>query len=84
MVSGLPINLDFIYGNITGSQEDKIFQPLDGQQRLTTLFLIHWYAYAKEKSADETIRETLKKFSYETRLSSRRFCKALEKISATS
>ncbi len=77
MVSGLPINLDFIYGNITGSQEDKIFQPLDGQQRLTTLFLIHWYAYAKEKSADETIRETLKKFSYETRLSSRRFCKAL-------
>jgi uncharacterized protein with ParB-like and HNH nuclease domain len=34
------IKLDFIYGeNVDGA-----FQPLDGQQRLTTLFLIHWYA----------------------------------------
>ncbi len=75
LVSGVPINLDFIYGDI--SSDDKVFQPLDGQQRLTTLFLLHWYAYAKEKSGDAAIKETLKKFSYETRLSSRRFCEAL-------
>lgn len=67
------INLDFIYGNV----EDGIFFPLDGQQRLTTLFLLHWYAFTKEKNSDDFIRTNLKKFSYETRLSSRRFCEAL-------
>jgi hypothetical protein len=38
----LPLNLDFIYGSVEG-QEDTRFSPLDGQQRLTTLFLLHWY-----------------------------------------
>jgi len=40
--SKLPLNLDFVYG----SMEDVAsggFLPLDGQQRLTTLFLLHWY-----------------------------------------
>src|SRR5579862_1635620 len=39
---GLPLDLDFIYGSVesTGRQA---FCPLDGQQRLTTLFLLHWY-----------------------------------------
>ncbi len=30
--------LDFVYGSMKGGA----FEPLDGQQRLTTLFLIHW------------------------------------------
>lgn len=38
----LPLNLDFIYGGVEG-QSASCFQPLDGQQRLTTLFLLHWY-----------------------------------------
>jgi hypothetical protein len=38
----LPLNLDFIYGSIEGGQSGS-FLPLDGQQRLTTLFLLHWY-----------------------------------------
>lgn len=67
------INLDFVYGNIN----NDTFQPLDGQQRLTTLFLLHWYAFIKEKSHDNEIRNILKNFTYETRLSSRRFCEAL-------
>jgi hypothetical protein len=66
------VNLDFIYGNVDG----HVFLPLDGQQRLTTLFLLHWYAYVKEFN-DDNIRKNLKRFSYETRLSSRRFCEAL-------
>ena len=66
------INLDFIYGNV----DNGTFLPLDGQQRLTTLFLLHWYACEKEHIAEEH-RKTLKKFSYETRLSSRRFCESL-------
>lgn len=37
----LPLNLDFIYGS-KEAQADP-FAPLDGQQRLTTVFLLHWY-----------------------------------------
>lgn len=33
------LNLDFVYGATNG----KRFIPLDGQQRLTTLFLLHLY-----------------------------------------
>lgn len=50
----LPLNLDFIYGSVeVDSQNEKHFLPLDGQQRLTTLFLLHWYlAWRDEKWAD--------------------------------
>ncbi len=68
-----PIMLDFVYGSI----EDSIFQPLDGQQRLTTLFLLHWYAAVQSNCLDKEITSKLKKFSYETRISSREFCKSL-------
>ena len=42
------VKLDFVYGNI---EEGKLI-PLDGQQRLTTLFLLHWYI-AKHEKIDE-------------------------------
>ena len=61
--------LDFVYGSIEG---DK-FIPIDGQQRLTTLFLLHLY-FAKKESKD---CEYLKGFTYETRSSSREFCEKL-------
>lgn len=67
------IKLDFIYGEIV----DDVFQPLDGQQRLTTLFLLHWYAVAKEGMIPESIIQRFSKFTYETRLSSRHFCNDL-------
>jgi hypothetical protein len=38
----LPLNLDFVYGSMEGGKSGS-FLPLDGQQRLTTLFLLHWY-----------------------------------------
>lgn len=64
--------LDFVYGN----NEGDCFYPLDGQQRLTTLWLIHWYlSFISNKLAEDA--ETLKKFSYETRTSSKDFCIAL-------
>lgn len=68
-----PIRLDFIYG----SNLDDTFQPLDGQQRLSTLFLLHWYAAAKEGVLSKEVQDTLIKFSYETRASSREFCTGL-------
>ena len=45
--STLPLNLDFIYGSVEGDGETR-FLPLDGQQRLTTLFLLHWYLAWKD------------------------------------
>jgi hypothetical protein len=76
------LHLDFVYGYISRSD---YFIPLDGQQRLTTLFLLHWYAAVKEglingEPADEVSNELkarLKRFSYETRVSSKRFCEEL-------
>jgi len=63
------LRLNFIYGKVDGD----LFIPLDGQQRLTTLFLLHLYAFRNMPEKDEF----LKKFSYETRRSSREFLKHL-------
>jgi len=70
-----PLYLDFIYGTI----KDNYLIPLDGQQRLTTLFLLHYYLALtlKEKNRLSEIKEKLRKFTYETRVSSREFCKLL-------
>ena len=70
---GEPITLDFIYGDI---DENGILTPLDGQQRLTTLFLLHWYA-AKAGNVDLAEYQFLYNFSYETRYSARDFCERL-------
>jgi hypothetical protein len=67
------ITLDFVYGDIS---PDGILTPLDGQQRLTTLFLLHWYIAKKEK-IDIKEYEFLFHFSYATRFSSRDFCRDL-------
>ena len=42
----LPLDLDFVYGSPSGP--DGAFSPLDGQQRLTTLFLLHWYTALRD------------------------------------
>ncbi len=68
-----PITLDFVYGDI---DEKGTMTPLDGQQRLTTLFLLHWYAAKKENIPEEKCA-FLRQFSYETRYSARYFCTEL-------
>jgi len=72
LTDGKPLTLDFVYGNIA----DGILIPLDGQQRLTTLFLLHWYA-AKRLSLPNEDYTFLKQFSYATRYSARDFCQKL-------
>lgn len=72
-VTGTPITLDFVYGDVDAN---GIMTPLDGQQRLTTLFLLHWYAAKKDGITKEEY-EFLKNFSYETRYSARYFCAEL-------
>lgn len=63
------LDLNFVYGKEVNGK----FIPLDGQQRLTTLFLLHLFAFKNEDS----FSETLQKFTYETRKSSRDFFEAL-------
>ena len=82
------LKLDFVYGEkeIIYSQTevnkvDKIIvTPLDGQQRLTTLFLLHWYA-AKKAEKEFAIQgedyKFLENFTYNIRPSSRDFCSHL-------
>lgn len=57
------------------SSEIITFIPLDGQQRLTTLFLFHWYI--AKKINNELAIKTLSKFTYSTRNSSKEFIKML-------
>ena len=72
-----PITLDFIYGDI---DKDGVMTPLDGQQRLTTLFLLHWYA-AKKCGVEEDEYAFLHHFTYDIRPSSRDFCTHLMQYS---
>lgn len=60
--------LDYIYG----VEDNGVFYLLDGQQRLTTLFLFHWYFDINDK--------ILKRFTYETRNSSKDFISFLLSI----
>lgn len=64
------MKMDFVYGSV----EHEKMNPLDGQQRLTTLWLLHWYIALRAKKLDAEIAGTLNRFSYETRISSREFC----------
>ena len=66
------IQFSFIYGSKSDTWNS--FELLDGQQRLTTLFLVHWYILKVE--ADE-LPDYLTKFSYQTRDSSKIFIENL-------
>lgn len=73
------LELDFVYGKV--ESESNTLIPLDGQQRLTTLWLLHWYiAYKAGKIKEKNIQEIFQKFSYETRISSKEFCKQLSQF----
>lgn len=70
-------NLHFIYGPINTNGEDS-FVPVDGQQRLTTLWLIARYAVEKAESSDrKDLLRLLSRFTYEDRINAKRFCQAL-------
>lgn len=62
--------LDFVYG----STRKGAYEPLDGQQRLTTLFLLHWM-FGEDLSDPDNRRKSL--FTYETRNTSCEFCDEL-------
>lgn len=88
-----PVELDFVYGaerqdtQLTDNcapQVGKVLIPLDGQQRLTTLWLLHGYLLALEQVSNhpeqlspkerEAQCQLLSRFVYETRQSAKDFC----------
>ncbi|MFY0572889.1 DUF262 domain-containing protein [Archangium lansingense] len=71
LTTGSPISLDFVYGDVVSGT----LRPLDGQQRLTTLFLLHWYLAWRADRLDQ--EQGWKRFEYATRPSARRLCACL-------
>ncbi|MBM4722848.1 DUF262 domain-containing protein [Rhodococcus hoagii] len=62
------VGLDFIYGEV----RNETLLPLDGQQRLTTLFLLHWYVAFRTGQLSADLPWT--QFRYATRASAALFC----------
>lgn len=78
-----PLDLDFVYGSLHGNDHET-FWPLDGQQRLTTLFLLHWYLANRDGDINSFHEMVFKnqqvQFTYQTRSSSRMFFNELAKV----
>lgn len=84
-----PMNLNFIYGEVDerrNGETDANCYPLDGQQRLTTLYVLHWLAFVhylgvkaangedvKSSTALNAHAKRFGKFSYMTRPTSTDF-----------
>lgn len=65
--------LDFVYGEVKAG----VLRPLDGQQRLTSLFLLHWYIASLAGELDPAAPWL--RFSYATRPTARDFCLTVAK-----
>jgi len=76
------LELDFVYGAKKTLDNKDFFIPLDGQQRLTTLYLLYWYIGNRELVDEnlENLRNVLKRFSYATRPTSDKFCETLSNV----
>ena len=75
----LDLNINVVIDGLENeetSNHQTIFIPLDGQQRLTTLYLVHWYIL-KRINSEESL--PLVNFSYKIRPTSKDFCEALVK-----
>lgn len=80
------LSFDFVYGYMMEDGKicsikncddyikhpNVVFAPLDGQQRLTTLFLFHWFFDRNDILIDSSKSHSL--FIYETRPTSEEFC----------
>jgi len=70
------VDLNFVYGKRMTIDGKEVFIPIDGQQRLTTLFLFHWYICQRSGLADR-IKALGESFSYDTRDTTKEFCREL-------
>jgi len=67
------IDFNFVYGTL--SENKKVFYPVDGQQRLTTLYLLHWFLACNCENVENF--KSLNVFSYMTRNSATEFFRLL-------
>lgn len=72
-LNGKELDLNFIYG--IESKDGKKFLPIDGQQRLTSLYLICWFCAVAEKKTADFPKD--KGFDYKIRRTSTSFFKEL-------
>ena len=75
------LHLDFIYGYVEEKDSKKLIL-IDGQQRLTTLWLLHLYLYKRlelegQVKESNDIKNWLGRFSYAARSGAKEFCQAL-------
>ena len=82
------MDLNFVYGAVHKQDEPEkyTFEVIDGQQRLTTLFLLYWYIGNRElpRESDAYVKlvSNLSKFVYETRATATDFCHYLANFRA--
>ncbi len=69
---GHDLHLDFVFGDVVNG----ILYPLDGQQRLTTLFLLHCYLSWRQPDM-AGVAQPWHAFHYTTRPGARAFCEFL-------
>lgn len=74
------VNLDFIYGTRSGKEDEacgagKESRPVDGQQRLTTLYLLAWLL--AQRGLEPGQRPELPHLEYRTRPAAQQFVKQL-------
>lgn len=73
-----PHYVDFVYGTVEYKNGHRdAFIPLDGQQRLTTLFLLHMYIAEISGNYQSFYDKTIDRFEYSTRKSSTEFCRGV-------
>lgn len=76
--SGNKVHFDLVFGSKEERSIDgkkmNCFIPVDGQQRLTTLFLLYLYG---QKAGKTNTKLDLSKFSYDTRRAASDFCKSI-------
>ena len=69
------MDFNFIYGEESSDKGGTVFYPVDGQQRLTSLYLLHWYL-AYKTGKQEKIKNW--NFDYRTRNSASEFFSLLK------
>ena len=77
MGSNNECHLGLVFGSY--NENENVFIAVDGQQRLTTVFLLHWYVAWRENKLND-YKDKLLNFSWDTRSYSSQFVELLFKI----
>lgn len=71
-------HMGLVYGSFATTNRLEAFVAVDGQQRLTTCFLLHWYLLHRSETIDEGIKNKLNRFHWNSRIYSSEFADFLQ------